>query len=288
MIDWYYKEGDNKIGPITDEQIKELAGQGKISAETLVWNEFIGSWRTYGSVSGASAETSSVETANSVAPIASAGASFGQTADTHQSDTWSSAESYAPPKESYCSQCFKKFPDEDLINYGDMKICAECKALFFQKLREGSNVSGALNYAGFWIRFVAKFIDGVIESIVGMIFMAVMVPVIFPVIGNDPRTINISLFMTLYAILVALNISFDIAYKTFFVGKFGATPGKMALGLKVVTPDGGQVSYMRAFGRYFGEMISGMILLIGYIMAAFDDEKRALHDRICGTRVIRK
>jgi uncharacterized RDD family membrane protein YckC len=62
----------------------------------------------------------------------------------------------------------------------------------------------------------------------------------------------------------------------------------MACGLKVVTEDGQRLSYMRAFGRYFAEIISGMILYIGYIMAAFDYEKRALHDRICTTRVIKK
>jgi len=78
------------------------------------------------------------------------------------------------------------------------------------------------------------------------------------------------------------------AYNTYFIGRFGATLGKMACRLKVVTPEGGQVSYARALGRFFSEMISSMILLIGYIMAAFDDEKRALHDRICSTRVVRK
>jgi uncharacterized RDD family membrane protein YckC len=85
-----------------------------------------------------------------------------------------------------------------------------------------------------------------------------------------------------------LNFSFSIAYATFFIGKFGATPGKMALNLMVVNPDGSKVSYMKAFGRFFAEMISGIILCIGYIMAAFDSEKRALHDRICSTRVVRK
>ena len=72
------------------------------------------------------------------------------------------------------------------------------------------------------------------------------------------------------------------------VGKHGATPGKMACGLKVVSPDGGPVSYGKACGRFFAEMLSGLTLGIGYIMVAFDDEKRALHDRICNTRVIRK
>ena len=72
------------------------------------------------------------------------------------------------------------------------------------------------------------------------------------------------------------------------MGRFGATPGKMACGLKVVMADGGKVTYLRALGRAFSEILSGIILYIGYIMAGFDDEKRALHDRICDTRVIKK
>jgi uncharacterized RDD family membrane protein YckC len=79
-----------------------------------------------------------------------------------------------------------------------------------------------------------------------------------------------------------------IGYETFFIGKYGATPGKMACKIKVVTADGGKVSYLLAFGRYFAKVLSSLTCLIGYIMAAFDDEKRALHDRICNTRVVFK
>jgi uncharacterized RDD family membrane protein YckC len=52
--------------------------------------------------------------------------------------------------------------------------------------------------------------------------------------------------------------------------------------------DGSQVTYLRALGRHFAKWISTMILAIGFIMAAFDDQKRTLHDRICETRVVRK
>ena len=70
---------------------------------------------------------------------------------------------------------------------------------------------------------------------------------------------------------------------------FGASyKGKMACNLKVVVEDGSQITYLRALGRHFAKWISSMILAIGFIMAAFDDEKRTLHDRICETRVVRK
>jgi hypothetical protein len=34
-------------------------------------------------------------------------------------------------------------------------------------------------------------------------------------------------------------------------------------------------------------MLSAFTLTIGYIMAGIDEQKRALHDRICNTRVVR-
>ena len=91
-----------------------------------------------------------------------------------------------------------------------------------------------------------------------------------------------------FVVFYIVNIGVAVAYTTWFLGKYAATPGKMALGLKVITADGGKVSYLKAFGRYFAEIVSGIILFIGYIMAAFDDEKRTLHDRICNTRVVKK
>ena len=85
-----------------------------------------------------------------------------------------------------------------------------------------------------------------------------------------------------------LSIGLMIFYTTYFVGKYGATPGKMICKLKIIRPDGTELTYMRAFGRFFGEWLSSMILYIGYIMVGFDKEKRALHDMICDTRVIKQ
>ena len=61
----------------------------------------------------------------------------------------------------------------------------------------------------------------------------------------------------------------------------------MALGLKLVRADGASLTVGRIIGRFFAEMLSWIILFIGYIMAGFDEQKRALHDRICDTRVIK-
>ena len=134
-----------------------------------------------------------------------------------------------------------------------------------------------MDYAGFWVRFLAKFLDGIIQMVAGLaigMFVGLLMAKAPP--------------MAIMATTSFLGICSGIFYCTFFIGKYGATPGKMALKLRVVNPDGSPVGYGKACGRYFSEILSSFTLLIGYIMAAFDEEKRALHDRICNTRVIRK
>ena len=164
------------------------------------------------------------------------------------------------------------------------------KDVSIQQMREGVAVSslGSVQFGGFWIRFVAKFIDGILLAIVefGLNFLmlgSLTATGIEPGSGEvDPAQIGLILGT------LAINLGIRIGYMTFMIGKWGATLGKMAVGLKVVTADGGAVSYPRALGRAFAEILSGLILLIGYIIAAFDSEKRSLHDHICSTRVIYK
>ena len=82
-------------------------------------------------------------------------------------------------------------------------------------------------------------------------------------------------------ISTTVSIVITVAFTVFFLGRFGATPGKMALNLKVVRPGGEPVTYLQALGRYFSEMVSSMTCGIGYVIAGFDVEKRALHDSHC-------
>jgi uncharacterized RDD family membrane protein YckC len=164
--------------------------------------------------------------------------------------------------------------DDELIQFGDALVCGKCKPLFVQKLKEGVTVAEEMVYAGFWIRFGAKFIDGIIVGVVGFAL---------GFLGS---------FIVRHAVVATvlenvLSFALSVAYATYFVGSYGATPGKMACGLKVVRPDGEKISYARACGRFFAEFVSSLTLAIGYIIAAFDGEKRSLHDRICDTRVIK-
>lgn len=66
------------------------------------------------------------------------------------------------------------------------------------------------------------------------------------------------------------------------------TLGKMALGIKVTDLKGNRISFGKATGRYFGKIVSGMILYIGFIMAGFTEKKQALHDMMAGCLVVNK
>ena len=74
----------------------------------------------------------------------------------------------------------------------------------------------------------------------------------------------------------------------FFIRRYDATPGKLACGLRIYRADGSKLTTGRIVWRYFAEMVSGMVMYIGYIIAGFDDQKRSLHDHICDTRVVYK
>ncbi|HUA62714.1 MAG TPA: RDD family protein [Verrucomicrobiae bacterium] len=199
-----------------------------------------------------------------------------------------------PQQVYYCSECGRQTPPEELARFGDRLVCSYCKNTYAQKLREGVAPMTAMQYGGFWMRFVAMLIDGIILAIpIGILEVVVFgaMGMSMARLGDNPNPEDVfAMLGPLFAMigLVSLiSLALGVSYETFFVVKYGATPGKMALGLKVVRPDGTMLTMGRAAGRYFAKMLSGMIMYIGYIMAGFDDEKRGLHDRICDTRVIK-
>lgn len=195
------------------------------------------------------------------------------------------------PETLFCAECGQPTPADELARFGAVMVCPNCKGRYAQKLREGVAPSRAMAYGGFWIRFVAYLIDVIILAIVGTIVQFAFVGSMRNVVPLEPGVQpGPEVFARIFGALGLaglINIAIHATYESLFVGKLGATPGKMALSLKVVRPDGSPVTLGRAFGRYFAKILSGLILLIGFIIAGFDSQKRALHDMICDTRVIR-
>jgi uncharacterized RDD family membrane protein YckC len=145
----------------------------------------------------------------------------------------------------------------------------------------------AVRYAGFWIRFLARIVDGLILGLVNFVLLLPLGISSFGFLTGTPDLTDIASFVGLILLSTSIRVAIAGAYEIMLTTMKGATLGKMALGLKVVRPDGSGISAGRSTGRFFGTWLSGFILCIGYIIAAFDDEKRSLHDRLCDTRVIR-
>ena len=105
---------------------------------------------------------------------------------------------------------------------------------------------------------------------------------------SDKRGRKAMMAIGLMGFIWIFSVALGLAYESWFLVNKGATPGKMVLSLQVARADGGQITWSLAIGRHFAKMLSGIILGIGYILVAFDGEKRALHDMICNTRVTKK
>ncbi|HEY1662132.1 MAG TPA: RDD family protein [Verrucomicrobiae bacterium] len=261
-MNWHYVEQGQQTGPFNDDQFAGLVRTGKIQPDTMVWREGMAGWQPYREITGPAGAPTSSSSAN--IPPLSAGP-IGE--------------------EAVCAECGKIFPINETIRYGTVHVCANCKPAFLQKLSEGAQINtGELRYAPILTRFAAVFLDGLILWVVNM-----GLSVLWGIIVVASARSNPAIFLPLQLVLFALQLAIGASYEGLMVGKYGATLGKMAAKIKVVTADGGRISYGRAFGRYFAKILSSLACLIGYIMACFDaPQRRALHDHICNTRVVYK
>lgn len=197
-----------------------------------------------------------------------------------------------------CSQCGRTFAQADLVPIAGNQVCGDCKPAFLSRVM-ASGIAGASplgwHYGGFWIRFAARFIDGLVLGAPLMALFFLLMPSMFKSQGavSNPFLAAFATFNITY-VLVSLLVSG--AYEVMLLKYRGGTLGKMACGLKVVRPDGSDLSWGVCFGRYFMwnvlsrtiPVLNFVLILVSSIMAGTDVEKRALHDRVCGTRVVYK
>jgi uncharacterized RDD family membrane protein YckC len=143
-----------------------------------------------------------------------------------------------------------------------------------------SYILRAMRYAGFWLRFVAWMIDSAILGALPLIVGLIIAPIFFTT-SNAVATLGVVIF-----IVPVVGTTGWLYYALMESSSYQATLGKQALRLRVTGVDGEPVSFGRGSGRFFGKILSS-ILLIGYLMAAFTAKKQALHDKMAGCVVIR-
>jgi uncharacterized RDD family membrane protein YckC len=138
-----------------------------------------------------------------------------------------------------------------------------------------SSSSASRDYAGFWPRALAVLIDSLIVVVIAM-------PLVVLAFGADYFSLDPARRawdgLTL-AIVAAATIGFWRAV--------GATPGKIAVAVKVVDAKTGEVPGTgRLVLRFLCYFVSALPLYLGFLWIAFDRRKQGWHDKIAGTVVI--
>ena len=169
----------------------------------------------------------------------------------------------------YCPNCGQE-------NITGAKFCRNC----------GFNLTGESEdrnreYAGFWLRFAAWLIDSVLVSTVAWI---IIIPTVFVFADISLTGFAIWFFFVLGIIYILPWLYYALMEASSKQG----TLGKMVVGIIVTDEAGNRISFGRATGRYFGKILSGLIIYIGYLMIAFTGKKQGLHDILARTLVVKK
>lgn len=130
--------------------------------------------------------------------------------------------------------------------------------------RKEVEIESTMEYAGFWRRFGAYIIDAIILGVITQPFQLISAEAAGYIGG-------------------IISLVYIIGFWTWR----GQTPGKMALGVRIIKTDGSPIGLGTAILRYIGYIVSAIILLIGYFMIAWDSKKQGLHDKIAGTYVVK-
>lgn len=151
-------------------------------------------------------------------------------------------------------------------------------------------------YAGFWRRVGAYLVDLLLWWFVWQLVVGVIGAAMFPEVmaiaqkgpGYQPKPEEIGMLLEFLGLSFAVGFVWALIYDGIFLSRFSATPGKLLFGVKVVRADGRPLGLARIAARCAVKGLVGFTLGIGYLVAAFDEQKRGLHDYVCDTRVIKK
>lgn len=187
---------------------------------------------------------------------------------------------------AYCTNCGKEISSEAVM-------CPQCG-------HPGPNAPsaavGAGQLAGWWIRVGAMLVDFLVFVAVGVIIALMLV---IPRVSDGHITVDAdgtTRGMTpedvrAFALAFLLLFSFQALYKLLMEGRSGQTLGKKAAGIRVVrADDGGQISYGKAFFRWFISFVLNLVNpagLLDGLWPLWDERNQTLHDKAAGTIVIK-
>lgn len=277
MSEWYYadRQGQQR-GPVQSQELLALRNAGQIGMDTLVWRNGMSNWQAFATV------------ANEVMPPPSETASPMQGTSMYEMATpVASTPVDAAPAPTPAAAA--PVVDGSYSMYAAATPVAQASDPYAAPRAQvgsgGAHQGGHVVYAGFWKRFAASLIDGFALGIPLAIVMGIL-GAIFGISNGFSRSANAfdNPGLTLFSYLLTASV-FAWFHSN---ASMMATPGKLAIGIKVTRSDGETISFLRGFGRYWATVLSALPLCIGYMMAGFTERKQALHDMVCDTIVVDK
>ncbi len=142
--------------------------------------------------------------------------------------------------------------------------------------------AGERELAGFGIRFGSWLIDVVVYIAAAVALLLLALAAVYARDG-DPSDAAVD---TAGNIATAVFVLWQFAAAWIF-NALGWSPGKRAMGLRVVDEHGARPGAGRGFGRTIGAVVSWIFLGLGHLWAAWDDSKQTWHDKIASTYVVR-
>ncbi len=151
-----------------------------------------------------------------------------------------------------------------------------------------STVPPSPQKAGFWRRALAYSFDLMLLQFIYAFFIAIgMAAVDLSSAHNTGFELGDISLVAMAGSFMGLWTTLFILYFTFFFYWGGQTPGKMLMGLRVVTDKHEDLPLLRALARSLSYFLSSLFLGVGFLLAALNREKRALHDFIARTYVVK-
>ncbi|UZW60299.1 RDD family protein [Lysobacter enzymogenes] len=304
MAQWYYSDEErNRHGPLDAAAMAALHDRGELGPDTLVWRDGLDQWRPWRELAAELIATPGF--APLADPEQAEQASAGRTAAAVAAAQAEAEARRSPADAGLAAAAGTGLPGDATAQAAAAAATSDTPtadapgadspyAAPRAAVAENSQVvlGQPVTAAGFWRRFAAYLID---STLVGTLYYAVATVLFIGVFmvgiaGDSGRWLEGG--ATLSAVVTAIStLSYVLISACYYAGmesssSMQATLGKLAVGIKVVDADGARLGRGRALARWAASIASWLTLGVGFLMAAFTERKRGLHDLLARTQVV--
>jgi len=141
--------------------------------------------------------------------------------------------------------------------------------------------------ASFIDRLVAFIVDSIITSLGISVILIISSAILIALVSTESAAaIGVGVVMFLISLLIAVAIQF--CYFGYFWSEKGKTIGMGMMNIRVVTNEGGNMSFaMAGFRGTVGYYVSSFVFYLGFLWMLFDDNQQTWHDLMFGTQVVK-